>query len=42
MSHVRFGFAAGSEAVAMPRRSGALYMLGYAQWCGLWPNKVKD
>ena len=42
MGHVRFGFAAGCEAGAMPRRRGALYMLGLCPWRGLWPNKVKD
>jgi hypothetical protein len=30
MSQFRFGFAAGSEAAAVPPRRGVLYMLGYA------------
>jgi len=28
MGHVRFGFAAGCEAVAMPRRSDAFHIFG--------------
>ena len=36
---VAFGFAAGCEAVAMPRRRGAFYIFGLGPWCGLWPNK---
>ena len=34
-----FGFAAGCEAVAMPRRRGAFYIFGLCPWCDLWPNK---
>jgi hypothetical protein len=38
MGHVRFGFAAGCEAVAVPRRIDA-FMLGLCPRCGLWPNE---
>src|SRR6266850_7041850 len=34
-----FGFAAGCEAVALPRRRDAFYIFGLCPWCGLWPNK---
>jgi hypothetical protein len=30
-----FGFAAGCEAVAVPRRRGAFYIFGLCPWCGL-------
>jgi len=36
-----FGFAAGCEAVAMPRRTAAVFILGLRPWCGLWPNKSR-
>ena len=39
MSHLRFGFAAGCEAVAMPRRRGRLSTFGLSPSCGLWHNK---
>ena len=34
MGHVRFGFAAGCEAVAMPRRQQPEYSWGYAPGSG--------
>ena len=34
-----FGFAAGCEAVAMPRRMGAFYIFGLSPRCGFWPNE---
>ena len=33
------GFAAGCEAVALPRARGAYYIFGLCPRCGLWPNK---
>ena len=38
MDYVRFGFAAGGEAVATPRRRGAFTFLGYALGAA-WPDK---
>jgi hypothetical protein len=34
------GFAAGCEAVALPRRRCTFYFLGYALGYGLWPNRT--
>ena len=25
----------------MPRRRDAFHILGYAPWCGLWPNELE-
>ncbi len=36
-----FGFAAGCEAVAVPRHTRAFLPLGYAPGAGLWPNKIQ-
>jgi hypothetical protein len=44
IGHVRFGFAAGCEAVALPRRQPPDYFRGYAPGPGLalriyWPKR---
>ena len=41
MSHARFGFAAGCEAVAMPRRRQGFYILGYALGATFGPINSK-
>ena len=41
MGYVRFGFAAGCEAVAMPRRRDAFYILGYALGAAFGPINPK-
>ena len=38
---VRFGFAAGFEAAALPRRRCAFLDIGLCPWSGLWPNKFE-
>jgi hypothetical protein len=38
---VRFGFAAGCEAAALPRRRGAFYISGYALGLAYGPNGLK-
>jgi len=39
MGHLRFGFAAGCETVALPRRRGTFQNLGLCPGCGLWPSR---
>src|SRR6476620_1095629 len=39
--HSRYGFAAGCDAVALPRRKRKLSSWGCAPWCGLCPEMKK-
>jgi len=41
MDHLRFGFAAGCEAAAIPRRRGAFTFLGYTLGAAFGPNEYE-